>query len=80
MFLFIIAYHTQPIVPGIVVVQCGARKWAAWSEGQAEEYKGTPFAAEFAYIDARIRAAIKRGDEKTANKLKRQWEHERFAR
>jgi predicted ABC-type ATPase len=56
------------------------RKWAAWSEGQAEEYKGTPFAAEFAYIDARIRAAIKRGDEKTANKLKRQWEHERFAR
>ena len=56
------------------------RKWAAWSEGQAEEYKGTPFEAEFAYIDARIRAAIKRGDEKTANKLKRQWEHERFAR
>ena len=56
------------------------RKWAAWSEGQAAEYKGTPFAAEFAYIDARIRAAIKRGDEKTANKLKRQWEHERFAR
>ena len=56
------------------------KKWAAWSEGQAEEYKGTPFEAEFAYIDARIRAAIKRGDEKKAEKLKRQWEHERFAR
>ena len=56
------------------------RKWATWSEGQAEEYKCTPFAAEFAYIDARIRAAIKRGDEKKAEKLKRQWEHERFAR
>ena len=56
------------------------KKWAAWSEGQTEEYKGTPFAAEFAYIDARIRAAIKRGDEKKAEKLKRQWEHERFAR
>ena len=56
------------------------KKWATWSEGQTEEYKGTPFAAEFAYIDARIRAAIKRGDEKKAEKLKRQWEHERFAR
>ena len=56
------------------------KKWASWSEGQAEEYKGTPFEAEFAYIDARIRAAIKRGDEKKAEKLKRQWEHERFAR
>nr|DAS84512.1 MAG TPA: hypothetical protein [Caudoviricetes sp.] len=56
------------------------RKWAAWSEGQAAEYKGTPFEAEFAYLDARIRAALKRGDEKKANKLKRQWEHERFAR
>lgn len=56
------------------------RKWAAWSEGQAEEYKDTPFAAEFAYLDARIRAALKKGDEKKAEKLKRQWEHERFAR
>jgi hypothetical protein len=56
------------------------RKWAAWSEGQAAEYKGTPFEAEFAYLDARIRAALKRGDEKKANKLKRQWEQERFAR
>jgi len=56
------------------------KKWAAWSEGQAEEYKDTPFAAEFAYLDARIRAALKNGDEKKAEKLKRQWEHERFAR
>ena len=56
------------------------KKWAAWSEGQAEEYKDTPFAAEFAYLDARIRAALKKGDEKKAEKLKRQWEHERFAR
>lgn len=56
------------------------KKWATWSEGQTEEYKGTPFEAEFAYIDARIRAAIKRDDEKKAEKLKRQWEHERFAR
>ena len=56
------------------------KKWAAWSEGQAEEYKDTPFAVEFAYLDARIRAALKKGDEKKAEKLKRQWEHERFAR
>ena len=56
------------------------RKWATWSKGQTEEYKGTPFAAEFAKLDADIRAALKKGDEKTANKLKRQWEHERFAR
>ena len=56
------------------------RKWAAWSEGQTEEYKGTPFAAEFAKLDADIRTALKKGGEKTANKLKRQWEHERFAR
>ena len=56
------------------------KKWAAWSEGQAEEYKGAPFAAEFAKLDADIRTALKKGDEKTANKLKRQWEHERFAR
>ena len=56
------------------------RKWAAWSEGQAEEYKDMPFAAEFAYLDARIRAALKKGAEKKAEKLKRQWEHERFAR
>ena len=56
------------------------RKWATWSEGQTAEYKGTPFAAEFAKLDADIRTALKKGDEKTANKLKRQWEHERFAR
>jgi hypothetical protein len=56
------------------------KKWAAWSEGQAEEYKGAPFAAEFAKLDADIRTALKKGDEKTANELKRQWEHERFAR
>ena len=56
------------------------RKWAAWSEGQAAEYKGTPFATEFAKLDEDIRAALKNGNEKTANKLKRQWEHERFAR
>ena len=56
------------------------RKWAAWSEGQAAEYKKTPFEAEFADLDAKIRAALKKGDGKTANKLKRQWEHERFAR
>ena len=56
------------------------KKWVAWSEGQAEEYKDTPFAAEFAYLDARIRAALNKGDEKKAEKLKRQWEHERFAR
>ena len=56
------------------------RKWATWSEGQTEEYKGTPFAAEFAKLDADIRTALKKGDEKTANKLKRRWEHERFAR
>ena len=56
------------------------RKWVTWSEGQTEEYKGTPFAAEFAKLDADIRTALKKSDEKTANKLKRQWEHERFAR
>ena len=56
------------------------RKWATWSDSQASEYKKTPFETEFVKLDADIRAALKKGDEKTANKLKRQWEHERFAR
>ena len=56
------------------------KNWAAWSEGQTEEYKKTPFETEFVKLDADIRASLKKGDEKTANKLKRQWEHERFAR
>ena len=56
------------------------RKWAAWSEGQLAEYKDTPFAAEFAALDKKIRAALKSGNEKEAERLKRQWEHERFAR
>ena len=72
--------HLAPMSPTAEKDLATVKKWAEWREGQAAEYKGTPFAAEFAYIDARIRAAIKRGDEKKAEKLKRQWEHERFAR
>ncbi len=72
--------HLAPMSPTAEKDLATVKKWAEWREGQAAEYKGTPFAAEFAYIDARIRAAIKRGDEKKAENLKRQWEHERFAR
>jgi len=56
------------------------KKWASWREGQAAEYKGTPFARSFAELDKKIRAALSAGNDRRADNLKRQWEHERFAR
>ena len=56
------------------------KKWAEWREGQAAEYKGTPFAHSFAELDKKIRAALAAGNDRRADNLKRQWEHERFAR
>ena len=56
------------------------KKWAEWREGQAAEYKGTPFARSFAELDKKIRAALAAGNDRRADNLKRQWEHERFAR
>lgn len=54
--------------------------WARWKSGQVDEYKGSPFAVEFAKLDKDIRAALKKGDEVTGRRLMRQWEQERFAR
>ena len=36
------------------------KKWAEWREGQAAEYKGTPFARSFAEFDKKIRAFLQR--------------------
>ena len=55
-------------------------KWAAWNEGAAEEYKGTPWAEEFAAREKKILAAEEKGDKDAADRLKEEWTQERFAR
>lgn len=54
--------------------------WAEWKEGDAEEYKGTASASEFAKLEAEILKAEKDGNEKEAARLKNVWRQEKFAR
>ena len=56
------------------------RDWAAWQEGQAEEYEDTPWQKEFAEREKAILQAKKSGDAVSVRKLRREWEQERFAR
>ena len=72
--------HLAPMSPTAEKDLATVKKWAAWREGQAAEYKGTPFARSFAELDKKIRAALAAGNDRRADNLKRQWEHERFAR
>lgn len=61
--------------------------WAAWHDGDAEKYKNTPWAAEFAKREKYIKEAQKNGvakmpdgTTKTLDQLLREWKQERFAR
>ena len=72
--------HLAPMSPTAEKDLATVKKWAEWREGQATEYKGTPFARSFAELDKKIRAALSAGNDRRADNLKRQWEHERFAR
>ena len=54
--------------------------WAQYQPGQAAEYKGTESAQEFSVREAAIRAAEKDGNVGEAERLKREWTQERFAR
>ena len=72
--------HLAPMSPTAEKDLATVKKWTSWREGQAAEYKGTPFARSFAELDKKIRAAISAGNDRRADNLKRQWEHERFAR
>lgn len=54
--------------------------WAEWERGAAAEYKGTPWAAEFSAREQQIIDSQRAGDHDTADKLKREWRQERFAR
>ena len=72
--------HLAPMSPTAEKDLATVKKWAEWREGQAAEYKGTPFARSFAELDKKIRAALSAGNDRRADNLKRQWEHERFAR
>ena len=56
------------------------QKWAAWTQGAADEYAGTASAAEFRNREEKILAAEKKGDTAEAERLKREWMQERFAR
>ena len=54
--------------------------WASWTKGAADEYAGTASAAEFRNREEKILAAEKKGDAVEAERLKREWLQERFAR
>ena len=54
--------------------------WANWKQGAAKEYKNTPWAREFNTREKNIVAAEAAGDFDTADRLKREWRQERFAR
>lgn len=62
-------------------------EWAAWHDGDAEKYKNTPWAGEFARREKYIKEAQKNGaakmpdgTTKTLDQLLREWKQERFAR
>lgn len=54
--------------------------WASWKKGDAKLYKGTPWAREFAKREQAIVDAEAYGDMDEADRLKREWRQERFAR
>ena len=54
--------------------------WANWEKGAAKEYKRTPWEREFRKREQGIIDAEAAGDHDTADRLKRQWRQERFAR
>lgn len=61
--------------------------WAEWKEGDAEEYKGTASASEFAKREKQIKeaqqngvAVMEDGTTKTLDKLLNEWRQEKFAR
>ena len=54
--------------------------WANWEKGAAKEYRGTPWEREFRNREQGIIDAETAGDHDTADRLKRQWRQERFAR
>ena len=56
------------------------QNWASWTKGAADEYAGTASAAEFRNREEKILAAEKKGDAVEAERLKREWMQERFAR
>lgn len=70
------------------------REWAEWKQGDYKKYKGTPWAKEFADREQEIidatnygfieRTIIEKGQKRiirlTADEVKREWLHERFAR
>ena len=55
-------------------------KWAAWHEGAADEYRGTPWEKEFSAREAAILSARKNGNVQEEKSLIEEWKHERFAR
>lgn len=54
--------------------------WANWEKGAAKEYKETPWKREFREREQGIIDAEAAGDHDTADRLKRRWRQERFAR
>jgi hypothetical protein len=54
--------------------------WANWEKGAAKEYKETPWKREFREREQGIIDAEAAGDYDTADRLKRRWRQERFAR
>lgn len=55
-------------------------EWAEWHDGDAETFKGTAAAKEFAEYEKEIKAALKAGGEKKARDYKLIWKQEKFAR
>ena len=55
-------------------------EWAQYKPGQAAEYKGTESAQEFIEREAAIQAAENDGNTAEADRLKKAWMQERFAR
>lgn len=56
------------------------KDWASWKKGDAKQYKNTPWEKEFRQREQQIIDAEEHQDVEEAEKLKRIWEQERFAR
>lgn len=54
--------------------------WASWKKGDAKSYKDSPWAREFAQREQAIIDAEEHGDAEEADRQKRQWMQEKFAR
>ncbi|MEX5284237.1 hypothetical protein QCO44_01085 [Selenomonas sputigena] len=53
-------------------------EWAAWNEGAAKDYEGSPWAEEFRAREQAILDAHAAGDVLTEKKLKEEWRQERI--